>query len=108
MQSVARLPRRYRLIGKTDPGNRSFIAVSSFCSKMEQTYFHIDNVSGMSFLAADSTSVQSSGAAPQTYIVAQNPLVLAHLLRENQARSLDPQAYTTPASVSLFYYFRRY
>ncbi|KAL0861557.1 hypothetical protein ABMA27_009064 [Loxostege sticticalis] len=48
--------------------------------------------------AVDSTSVQAAGAAPQTYIVAQNPLVLAHLLRENQARSLDPQAYTTPAS----------
>lgn len=43
--------------------------------------------------------MQAAGAAPQTYIVAQNPLVLAHLLRENQARSLDPQAYTTPASV---------
>lgn len=49
--------------------------------------------------AADSTSVQSVGAAPQTYIVAQNPLVLAHLLRENQSRALDPQAYITPASV---------
>ncbi|XP_049879797.1 focal adhesion kinase 1 isoform X3 [Pectinophora gossypiella] len=48
--------------------------------------------------AADSTSVQAAGAAPQTYIVAQNPLVLAHLLRENQSRALDPQAYTTPAS----------
>lgn len=41
----------------------------------------------------------SSPGAAQTYIVAQNPLVLAHLLRENQARALDPQAYTTPASV---------
>ncbi|XP_059055965.1 uncharacterized protein LOC131849853 [Achroia grisella] len=49
--------------------------------------------------AVDSTSVQSVGAAPQTYIVAQNPLVLAHLLRENQSRAIDPQAYTTPASV---------
>ncbi|KAI5638402.1 protein tyrosine kinase domain-containing protein [Phthorimaea operculella] len=49
--------------------------------------------------AADSTSVQAAGAAPQTYIVAQNPLVLAHLLRENQQRVIDPQAYTTPASV---------
>lgn len=49
--------------------------------------------------AVDSTSVQAAGAAPQTYIVAQNPLVLAHLLRENQARALEPQAYTTPASV---------
>ncbi|XP_026750558.2 focal adhesion kinase 1 isoform X7 [Galleria mellonella] len=48
--------------------------------------------------AVDSTSVQAAGAAPQTYIVAQNPLVLAHLLRENQSRAIDPQAYTTPAS----------
>ncbi|KPJ04144.1 Focal adhesion kinase 1 [Papilio xuthus] len=40
-----------------------------------------------------------AGGAPQTYIVAQNPLVLAHLLRENQARAIEPQAYTTPASV---------
>lgn len=31
--------------------------------------------------------------------MAQNPLVLAHLLRENQSRALDPQAYITPASV---------
>lgn len=43
--------------------------------------------------------MQSVGATPQTYIVAQNPLVLAHLLRENQSRPIDPQAYTTPASV---------
>ncbi|XP_068625168.1 focal adhesion kinase 1 [Battus philenor] len=49
--------------------------------------------------ALDSTSMQAAGAAPQTYIVAQNPLVLAHLLRENQTRAIDPQAYTTPASV---------
>ncbi|KPJ07688.1 Focal adhesion kinase 1 [Papilio machaon] len=51
----------------------------------------------------DSSSTVGSGAgaggAPQTYIVAQNPLVLAHLLRENQARAIEPQAYTTPASV---------
>ncbi|GAB0087013.1 focal adhesion kinase 1 [Sergentomyia squamirostris] len=37
--------------------------------------------------------------APQTYIIAQNPAVLAHLMRENEARSLNPSAYTTPASV---------
>ncbi|CAG5055087.1 unnamed protein product [Parnassius apollo] len=49
--------------------------------------------------ALDSTSKQAAGAAPQTYIVAQNPLVLAHLLRENQTRAIDPQAYNTPASV---------
>lgn len=53
----------------------------------------------MSSTASDATSVQSTGAAPQTYIVAQNPLVLAHLLRENQSRALDPQGYVTPASV---------
>lgn len=47
----------------------------------------------------DTTPPQSTVAAPQTYIVAQNPLVLAHLLRENQSRALDPQAYSTPASV---------
>lgn len=51
------------------------------------------------FPGVDSTSMQSVGTTGQTYIVAQNPLVLAHLLRENQARPLDPQAYTTPASV---------
>ncbi|XP_053618421.1 focal adhesion kinase 1-like isoform X4 [Plodia interpunctella] len=49
--------------------------------------------------AVDANPAQSVGAAPQTYIVAQNPLVLAHLLRENQSRAIDPQAYTTPASV---------
>lgn len=39
------------------------------------------------------------GADPlQTYIVAQNPEVLAHLMRENESRVLCPSAYTTPAS----------
>lgn len=38
---------------------------------------------------------------PQTYIVAQNPEVLAHLIRENESRggSFTPAAYTAPASV---------
>ncbi|VVD00014.1 unnamed protein product, partial [Leptidea sinapis] len=45
----------------------------------------------------DATTGSSGG--PQTYIVAQNPLVLAHLLRENQTRAIHPQAYVTPASV---------
>lgn len=38
---------------------------------------------------------------PQTYIVAQNPEVLAHLMRENESRggSFTPAAYTAPASV---------
>ncbi|XP_026728221.1 focal adhesion kinase 1 isoform X2 [Trichoplusia ni] len=46
----------------------------------------------------ETTASPASGGTAQTYIVAQNPLVLAHLLRENQARALHPQAYTTPAS----------
>lgn len=37
--------------------------------------------------------------SPQTYIVAQNPTVLAQLMRENESRPLNPSAYTTPASV---------
>lgn len=47
----------------------------------------------------DTSATPAGGGAAQTYIVAQNPLVLAHLLRENQARAIHPQAYTTPASV---------
>lgn len=38
-------------------------------------------------------------SAPQTYIIAQNPAVLAQLMRENENRPLNPSAYTTPASV---------
>ncbi|EDW48600.1 GM19830 [Drosophila sechellia] len=37
---------------------------------------------------------------PQTYIIAQNPAVLAKLMMENQKRGINPAAYTTPASVS--------
>lgn len=40
-----------------------------------------------------------SGPLPQTYIVAQNPEVLAHLMRENENRGLTPAMYTVPASV---------
>ncbi|XP_075985709.1 protein tyrosine kinase 2 Fak isoform X2 [Anticarsia gemmatalis] len=47
----------------------------------------------------DTTATPAGGNTAQTYIVAQNPLVLAHLLRENQARAIHPHAYTTPASV---------
>lgn len=36
---------------------------------------------------------------PQTYIIAQNPAVLAQLMRENDTRTINPSAYTTPASV---------
>lgn len=38
-------------------------------------------------------------SGPQTYIIAQNPAVLAQLMRENENRTLNPSAYTTPASV---------
>lgn len=33
-----------------------------------------------------------------TYIVAQNAEVLAHLLRENEQRGVNPSVYTTPAT----------
>ncbi|XP_063919598.1 focal adhesion kinase 1 isoform X7 [Zophobas morio] len=52
--------------------------------------------------AVDSTSLASletMAPGPQTYIVAQNPEVLAHLMKENETRGLSPAAYTTPASV---------
>ncbi|XP_046865736.1 focal adhesion kinase 1 isoform X1 [Drosophila willistoni] len=35
----------------------------------------------------------------QTYIIAQNPAVLARLMMDNQKRGINPAAYTTPASV---------
>lgn len=51
----------------------------------------------------DSSSLLSLGVAdqggPQTYIIAQNPAVLAQLMRENKQTTLNPSAYTTPASV---------
>lgn len=34
-----------------------------------------------------------------TYIIAQNPAVLAQLMRENENRGYNPSSYTTPASV---------
>ncbi|XP_026332711.1 focal adhesion kinase 1 isoform X5 [Hyposmocoma kahamanoa] len=49
-------------------------------------------------LAGDVTTVvpgvpgAGGAGAPQTYIVAQNPLVLAHLLRENQSPEMDSEA----------------
>ncbi|CAG9813532.1 unnamed protein product [Phaedon cochleariae] len=51
--------------------------------------------------AADSSSYALSEPAPvsQTYIVAQNHEVLAHLLKENECRGFNPAAYNTPASV---------
>jgi hypothetical protein len=40
----------------------------------------------------------STSSIPQTYIVAQNPEVLVHLLRENESRGVNPSVYNTPAS----------
>ncbi|CAH1126716.1 unnamed protein product [Ceutorhynchus assimilis] len=42
----------------------------------------------------------STTYAPQTYIVAQNPEVLAHLMKENENRGLTPAMYTVPASLT--------
>ncbi|KRG04928.1 focal adhesion kinase 1 isoform X1 [Drosophila mojavensis] len=44
------------------------------------------------------TSDENKSVA-QTYIIAQNPAVLARLMMENQKRGINPAAYTTPASV---------
>ncbi|KAH8401768.1 hypothetical protein KR009_007790, partial [Drosophila setifemur] len=43
--------------------------------------------------------VDETTSTPQTYIIAQNPAVLAKLMMENQKRGINPAAYTTPASV---------
>ncbi|EDW09831.1 focal adhesion kinase 1 isoform X2 [Drosophila mojavensis] len=43
------------------------------------------------------TSDENKSVA-QTYIIAQNPAVLARLMMENQKRGINPAAYTTPAS----------
>lgn len=40
-----------------------------------------------------------TGPGGMTYIVAQDPACLAHLMRENEKRGINPSAYTTPASV---------
>ena len=61
-------------------------------------------VPNASDVSASNSSLGSSavsgnnGATVSTYIVAQNPEVLVHLLRENENRGLNPSVYTTPAS----------
>lgn len=47
----------------------------------------------------DGEKMESEPGAAMTYIVAQNPAILAQLMRENEKRGLNPSAYTTPASV---------
>jgi len=47
----------------------------------------------------DGERTENGGGPQMTYIVAQNPAVLAQLMRENENRGINPSAYTTPASV---------
>ncbi|XP_058835547.1 uncharacterized protein LOC131692484 isoform X4 [Topomyia yanbarensis] len=42
---------------------------------------------------------QQALGAPQTYIIARDPAVLAALMRENEQRGVNASCYTTPASV---------
>lgn len=42
---------------------------------------------------------EKTALSPQTYIIAQNPEILARLMKENENRIINPAAYTTPASV---------
>lgn len=52
------------------------------------------------FQLTDVDENAENGAGPtMTYIIAQNPQVLAKLMRENERRMVNPSSYTTPASV---------
>lgn len=42
--------------------------------------------------------MDQQGHQVSTYIVAQSPEVLAHLLKDNKTRGVCPAVYTTPAS----------
>ncbi|XP_020798400.1 focal adhesion kinase 1 isoform X2 [Drosophila serrata] len=53
---------------------------------------HDSDITGLMPKVEETTSI------PQTYIIAQNPAVLAKLMMENQKRGINPAAYTTPAS----------
>lgn len=59
--------------------------------------FFLDSSSSLLSLGGDG-NVQPV-TSPQTYIIAQNPAVLAHLMRENEKRGVNPSSYNTPASV---------
>lgn len=47
----------------------------------------------------DGEKNESENNSAMTYIVAQDPAILARLMRENEKRGMNPSAYTTPASV---------
>uniref|UniRef100_A0A1A9V2N9 Focal AT domain-containing protein n=1 Tax=Glossina austeni TaxID=7395 RepID=A0A1A9V2N9_GLOAU len=46
-----------------------------------------------------SPAYDETALSPQTYIIAQDPEVLACLMKENENRIINPAAYTMPASV---------
>ncbi|XP_067628477.1 focal adhesion kinase 1 isoform X2 [Eurosta solidaginis] len=49
-------------------------------------------------LQSSIASEKNQQLSPETYIIAQNPEVLARLMMENENRGINPAAYTTPAS----------
>ncbi|XP_073848140.1 protein tyrosine kinase 2 Fak isoform X3 [Musca autumnalis] len=65
-------------------------------SKPSKTPQLVGDNSKFSSNSADKNS--SALGSPQTYIIAQNPEILARLMKENENRGINPAAYTTPAS----------
>jgi hypothetical protein len=49
--------------------------------------------------SVDNERPEGGASSGMTYIVAQDPAILAQLMRENEKRGINPSAYTTPASV---------
>lgn len=58
-----------------------------------------DSTSKLFQMSMDGERPDGEPTSAMTYIVAQNPAILAQLMRENEKRGLNPSAYTTPASV---------
>lgn len=58
-----------------------------------------DSTSKLFQLATIEDRNESEPNSQMTYIIAQNPAVLAQLMRENEKRGYNPSSYTTPASV---------
>lgn len=58
-----------------------------------------DSTSKLFQMSMDGERPDGEPTSAMTYIVAQNPAILAQLMRENEKRGLNPSAYTTPASI---------
>lgn len=58
-----------------------------------------DSTSKLFQLATIEDRNENGSNPSMTYIIAQNPAVLAQLMRENEKRGMNPSAYTTQASV---------